>query len=259
MPGSDHGDDSWCRRWSGCSDQLPSVEREWELHEPRCRGNLGVGWGCGVSFLQVPQITSNISHFKWEIWENHRLKGMPPRGGWLVSGGETPPWSLTTWPWKVVELEDKDAFPIGTIGCNFSAHVLRTFSGLNFLSSVVGIRYFETPDTRKGSAEKGPTPGKNHWIPECEEGVIILGFPFGGIKLDANIWWFWGISFTIVYCLGWVGDIMTPGEWGKHLSNLPCQNFSEEKSKYYSNSAAGMHVWIGKNEWRFFHSLWGDV
>ena len=186
--------------------------------------------------------------------------------GRLVSSGGYPPWSWTNWPWRVVEVEDKDAFPIGTIGCNFSAHVLRTFSGLNFWSSVVGIRYFETPDTRKGSAEKGPTPGKNHWIPECEEGVIILGFPFRGIKLDANIWWFWGIgiSFIIVYCLGWVGNIMTPGEWGKSQTSQMCRaTIFPKKSQdimipIQPLACTAMHwkEW----EWRVFsRPLWGDV
>lgn len=49
------------------------------------------GWLGMRSFLPSgAPITSNISHFKWEIWENHRLKGMPPRGGWLVQEGILP-------------------------------------------------------------------------------------------------------------------------------------------------------------------------
>ena len=129
--------------------------------------------------------------------------------GRLVSSGGYPPWSLTNWPWRVVELEDKDAFPIGTIRCNFSAHVLRTFSGLNFWSSVVGIRYFETPDTRKGSAEKGPTPGKNHWIPECEQGSLLYQvFHLGG----SNLMQIYGdfmvilrdfLYYSVLFGLGW--------------------------------------------------------
>ena len=55
---------------------------------------------------------------------------------------------------------------------------------------------------------------------------------------------------------------MTPGEWGKNtnLSNVPCHNFSEEKSTYDSNSATGMHAYeLERMSGGFFSPLFEEI